>query len=258
GDFIAQAGILDKIYEIKPNLSIEEKAPYIFQKLFTLAASLSPVEFEGNTKESQAFTLSNYSSYLLNINRLLLWQKLPGGREYLSQVHIKALSLKKKGELLTQWIEEHGKNIINLNLNKLGLMFLPIEIAQFSKLQKLDLSINRLTAIPREIGQLPQLRILRVNNNQLTVIPPEIGQLSHLQVLGLSNNQLTVIPSEIGQLSQLKALGLSNNQLTAIPVEIGQLLRLKELNLSNNPLTVIPHLPKVKMFNYGQSSSYFS
>jgi Leucine-rich repeat (LRR) protein len=56
----------------------------------------------------------------------------------------------------------------------------------------------------------------------------------------------------------MKALGLSNNQLTAIPAEIGQLLRLKELHLSNNSLTVIPHLSKVKMFNYGQSSSYFS
>jgi Leucine-rich repeat (LRR) protein len=258
GDFIAQAGILDKIYEIESTLSIEEKVSYIFQKLFTLAASFSPTEFKGSTKESKDFTLSNYSSYFLNINRLLLWQKLPGGTEYLNQAHIKALPLKKKGELLTKWIEELGKNITILNLNDVGLTYLPPEIWQLSKLRKLDLNINRLTAIPAEIGQLSRLRILRLNNNQLTVISQEIGQLSHLQVLGLSNNQLTVIPSEIGQLSHLQVLGLSNNQLTAIPAEIGQLLRLKELHLSNNPLTVIPHLSKVKMFNYGQSSSYFS
>jgi hypothetical protein len=55
GNFIRQAAILDTIYKIKSNLSIEEKVPYIFQKLFTLAASLSPTDFEGNAKESKAF-----------------------------------------------------------------------------------------------------------------------------------------------------------------------------------------------------------
>ncbi|MBS4169376.1 hypothetical protein NEOC95_000080 [Neochlamydia sp. AcF95] len=268
---MAQAGILDKIYEIKPNLSIEEKVPYIFQKLFTLAASLSPLG--GNAKESKTFTLSNYSSYLLNINRLLFWHKLPGGTDYLNQLHIKTLPLKKKGELLTQWIEEQGKNIIELDLDDgVGLTFLPPEIwqlsqlqtlnlsnnqlttlspkiGQLSNLQKLDISNNLLTAIPAEIGQLTKLQKLDSSNNLLTAIPAEIGQLTKLQKLDSSNNQLTIIRAEIGQLSRLQTLNLGDNHLTALPAQIGQLSHLQELDLSYNQLTIIPHLPKVKRFN---------
>ncbi|WP_052435855.1 leucine-rich repeat domain-containing protein [Neochlamydia sp. EPS4] len=238
-DFIEQARILDRIYEIKPNLSVEEKVPYIFQKLFTLAASLSPTEFEGNAKESKAFTLSNYSSYLLNINRLLLWQKLPGGTEFLNQPQIQALPLKKKGELLTQWIEEHGKDIISLNLDKSGLTSLPPEIGQLSQLQRLDLASNRLTAIPAEIGQLSQLQRLDLAGNLLTSIPAEIWQLTKLQWLCLGYNLLTAIPAEMGQLSQLQALYLYCNQLTSIPAEIWQLSQLQSLNLARNRLTAI-------------------
>ncbi|BBI17765.1 leucine-rich repeat domain-containing protein [Neochlamydia sp. S13] len=239
GDFIKQARILDKIYEIDSTLPIEEKVPYIFQKLFTLAASLSPTEFEGNAKESKAFTLSNYSSYLLNINRLLLWQKLPGGTEFLNQPQIQALPLKKKGELLTQWIEEHGKDIISLNLDKSGLTSLPPEIGQLSQLQRLDLASNRLTAIPAEIGQLSQLQRLNLAGNLLTSIPAEIWQLTKLQWLCLGYNLLTAIPAEIGQLSQLQALYLYCNQLTSIPAEIWQLSQLQSLNLARNRLTAI-------------------
>ncbi|MBS4165284.1 Uncharacterized protein NEOC65_000337 [Neochlamydia sp. AcF65] len=240
GDFIAQAGILDKIYEIKPNLSIEEKVLYIFQKLFTLAASLSPTEFEENAKESKAFTLSNYSSYLLNINRLLFWQKLPGGTDYLNQPQIKALSLKKKGELLTQWIEEHAKNITILKLMRLGLTFLPPELWQLSQLQDLDLSNNQLTVLSPEIRQLSQLKKLYLRNNKLTTIPAEIGQLSQLKHLILDRNQLTFLPAEIRQLSQLESLWLRSNQLIMLPAEIGQLSQLQKLHLNSNQLTFLP------------------
>ncbi|MBS4171096.1 leucine-rich repeat domain-containing protein [Neochlamydia sp. AcF95] len=262
-NLIEQAYILDKIYEIESNLSSEEKVPYIFQKLFTLAASLSPTEFEGNTKESQAFTLSNYSSYLLNINRLLLWQKLPGGTDYLNQPQIKSLPLKKKGELLTQWIEKHGKNIITLNLDVVRLTYLPpeiwqlshlqalslrfnqitnisAEICRLSRLQKLNLMSNQITAIPAEIGQLSQLQRLDLSNNKLLVVPTAIGQLIKMQTLWLNNNQLTALPNEIGQLSQLQRLYLMSNQLTAIPAAIGQLSKLRMLCLNSNQLTALP------------------
>ncbi|WP_213155388.1 leucine-rich repeat domain-containing protein [Neochlamydia sp. AcF65] len=240
GDFIKQARILDKIYEIEPTLPIEEKVPYIFQKLFTLAVSLSPLEFEEDSKESKAFTLSNYSSYLLNINRILLWQKLPGGTEYLNQPQMQALPLKKKAELLAQWIEEHGKEITFLRLDGLGLTSLPPEIGQLSQLQWLYLNDNQLTTIPAEIGQLSKMKWLYLNGNQLTTIPAEIGQLTQLEMLNLYNNQLTALPAEIGQLTQLGTLDLYNNQLTALPAEIGQLTQVGTLNLYNNQLTALP------------------
>ncbi|WP_052243880.1 leucine-rich repeat domain-containing protein [Neochlamydia sp. TUME1] len=237
---IGQACIVDKIYEIESNLSVEEKVSYIFQKLFTLATSLSPLEFEENPKESKAFTLSNYSSYLLNINRLLIWQKLPGGTEYLNQPHIKALSLKKKGELLTHWIEAQGENITSLNLSNSGLTFLPLEIGQLSQLQKLYLDNNQLTALPDEIGQLSRLEVLVLSDNQLTAVTVELCQLLRLTWLNLRDNQLTALPDEIGQLSRLEVLELSDNQLAALPAAIGQLSQLQWLYLNDNLLTNLP------------------
>nr|WP_166155071.1 leucine-rich repeat domain-containing protein [Neochlamydia sp. AcF84]NGY94695.1 hypothetical protein [Neochlamydia sp. AcF84] len=240
GNIVNQAGILDNIYKIEPNLTIEEKVNHIFQKLFNLVTSLSPLEFERDTQESKAFTLSNYSSYLLNIDRLLLWWELPGGTKYLCQPQIKALPLEQKGELLTGWIEEHVKNITDLNLFEISLTFLPPELFQLSQLQWLKLDGSQLTNLPSVIKHLSQLQSLSLNGNQLTSLPSVIGQLSYLQTLDLSHNQLTVIPIEIGRLSQLQNLFLKGNQLTALPAEIGQLYQLEWLDLSCNKLTALP------------------
>ncbi|WP_052435961.1 leucine-rich repeat domain-containing protein, partial [Neochlamydia sp. EPS4] len=221
------------------------------------------VEFKEKTEEKRGLTLANYASYLLNINRLLLWKKLPGGEEYLSREEIKHLPLKKKGELLRDWIEENCKDLTLLNLSKAGLTYLPpeifqlsqlhglylnqnqltslpAEIGQLSQLQRLDLSQNQLTSLLGEIGQLPRLQKLYLNENQLTNLPVEIGQLPQLQELNLSQNQLTSLPAEIGQLSQLQRLELDQNQLTSLPAEIGQLSRLKWLGLDQNQLTSLP------------------
>ncbi|KIC71949.1 hypothetical protein DB41_AE00240 [Neochlamydia sp. TUME1] len=156
GDISKQAFILDKIYKLEDRLSEGEKAKAIFKQTFTLARSLAPaeLEFKWKTEEKRYFTLDNYSSYLININCLLMWEKLPGGKEYLSQEKIKYLPLEKQEELFKDWIENHGKNIGNLSLVDVGLTFLPPEIGCLSQLQELSLTNNRLTTLPAEIRQL--------------------------------------------------------------------------------------------------------
>jgi hypothetical protein len=242
GDINKQAFILDRIYKLDDRLSEGEKAKAIFKEAFTLAKALAPaeLEFKWKTQEKRCFTLANYSSYLLNINRLLLWKNLPGGVEYLSQEKIKYLPLEKQGELLRDWIEENCKNLTDLDLSEVGLTYLPPEICQLSQLQTLDLDQNQLTSLPAEIGQLPRLQRLYLNQNQLTRLPAEIGQLSQLRWLFLNQNQLASLPAEIGQLSQLLWLDSSQNQLVALPTEIGQLSQLEELILNQNQLTSLP------------------
>ncbi|KIC75897.1 hypothetical protein DB42_EM00020 [Neochlamydia sp. EPS4] len=71
--------MLAKVYQLNPGLTPTEKVYQVFKQVFTLAKSISPLEFKWKTEEKRGLTLSNYSSYLLNINRLLLWKKLPGG-----------------------------------------------------------------------------------------------------------------------------------------------------------------------------------
>ncbi|WP_080502633.1 leucine-rich repeat domain-containing protein [Neochlamydia sp. EPS4] len=198
------------------------------------------VELKEKTEEKRGLRLANYASYLLNINRLLAWKKLPGGKEYLSREEIKHLPLEKKGELLRDWIEENCKNLTSLNLSNEGLTYLPPEIGQLSQLQTLDLRGNQLTALPTEIGQLSQLQRLDLSQNQLTSLPAEIGQLSQLRALHLNQNKLTALPAEIWQLPELQTLYLHQNQLTALPAEIGQLSQLQGLYLTQNQLTSLP------------------
>ncbi|MBS4169742.1 Uncharacterized protein NEOC95_000458 [Neochlamydia sp. AcF95] len=242
GDINKQAFILDRIYKLENRLSEGEKARTIFKEAFTLAKSLAPaeLEFKWKTQEKRCFTLANYASYLININRLLMWKALPGGGAYLSQGKIKYLPLEKQGELLRGWIEENCKNFTNLDLSRVGLTYLPPEICQLSKLQVLSLRFNQLTSLPAEIGQLSEVQVLDLRENQLTALPTEIGQLSQLQYLYLNQNQLTSFPAEICQLSQLQLLDLSQNQLTSFPAEICQLSQLQLLDLSQNQLTSLP------------------
>ncbi|KIC75351.1 hypothetical protein DB42_AG00020 [Neochlamydia sp. EPS4] len=240
GNVKEQAFIVDRIYKLKEKLSETAKVNAIFRQIFTLAKSLSPLEFKWKTEEKRGLTLANYSSYLLNINRLLVWKKLPGGEEYLSREEIKHLPLEKKGELFRDWIEENCKNVTFLGLSGIGLTYLPPEICQLSRLQWLNLNQNQLTSLPAEIGQLSELRVLYLNQNQLISLPAEICQLSLLQYLYLNQNQLTSLPAEIGQMSQLRWLDSSQNKLTALPAEIGQLSELQTLELNQNQLTTLP------------------
>ncbi|WP_202965050.1 leucine-rich repeat domain-containing protein, partial [Neochlamydia sp. EPS4] len=240
GNVREQALIVDRIYKLEEKLSKAAKVNAIFRQIFTLAKSFSPLEFKWKTEEKRGLTLANYSSYLLNINRLLLWKKLAGGEEYLSREEIKHLPLEKKGELLRDWIEENCKDLTSLNLSGASLTYLPPEIGQLSQLRRFYLSQNQLTSLPAEIGQLSNLLHLNLNQNQLTALPAEIGQLSKLQGLELNQNQLTALPTEIGQLSKLKFLYLNQNQLTALPAEIGQLSQLRVLELKQNQLTSLP------------------
>ena len=118
---------------------------------------------------------------------------------------------------------------------------LPGELGNLTRLQELNLGVNRLTGeIPPELGRLTWLTTLDLNSNRLTgEIPPELGSIPYLRELHLGNNALTgAIPAELGQLANLRALDLRGNALTgAIPAELGNLSRLQRLSLGGNKLT---------------------
>jgi len=117
---------------------------------------------------------------------------------------------------------------------------LPPEIGLLTKLTKLELWENQLTALPPEISQLPQLTSLNIYKNQLTPLPPEISQLTQLTNLYILWNQLTALPPQIGLLTQLTGLDIRGNQLTTLLPEIGLLTQLTSLLLGDNRLTTLP------------------
>jgi Leucine-rich repeat (LRR) protein len=147
GNVREHAVILNKIYKLDNELLPGQKIKAIFKQIFTLAKPLSPLRWKDHPKENIYFTSANYSSYVVNISRLLMWNKLPGGKKYLDQQRIKHLSIARKGELFKGWIERYGKDIKNLSLAGTGLTFLPPEIGQLSQLQALYLNGTQLTIL---------------------------------------------------------------------------------------------------------------
>ena len=77
-----------------------------------------------------------------------------------------------------------------MDLDGNQLTQVPPEIAQLTKLQKLDLRQNPLRELPNALWELQELTELNLNGNQLTRVPPEIAQLTKLQKLYLKKNHL--------------------------------------------------------------------
>ncbi len=132
------------------------------------------------------------------------------------------------------------------NLSGLDLAFnfdlelLSETIGDLQKLEKLDLSVNRIGTLPEIIGKLINLKALEVSHNELTELPDSIGNLANLKELLLDNNQLTKLPESIGNLVNLQELLLYNSQLTELPESFGKLVNLQLLRLDNNQLTELP------------------
>lgn len=105
---------------------------------------------------------------------------------------------------------------VSVDVSGKGLAAFPMDVLSRTKLERLDLSKNKLTGAP----------------------PSQIGQLTHLKYLDLSGNALTGLPAELGALNTLEVLIVSNNKLTGLPMEIGNLTQLKLLDVSGNPYSV--------------------
>ena len=117
---------------------------------------------------------------------------------------------------------------------------IPLELAQLSRLQTLNLQFNALSgSIPSELGELTHLTSINLGFNGLHgSIPDELGNLTNLTHLNLSYNRLSgAIPPELGNLQNLGTLELSGNILVGtIPPEISNLSNLEILSLGQNQL----------------------
>lgn len=130
------------------------------------------------------------------------------------------------------------QEVRTLELNGLGLKFVPKEISKFTGLEALNLDNNALTEIP---SYLPaELLDLSANFNQITEIPPHLP--ASLENLILNHNHLSQIPTNLPP--DLGLLNLANNQITEIPE--GLPIDLEHLILDNNQISQIDpaHLPE--------------
>lgn len=94
-----------------------------------------------------------------------------------------------------------------------GLRALSDALFQYTFLQRLVLTHNKLEQLPPSIGKLKNLQHLDVSYNQLVYLPEEIGMLTNLTHLFLFGNHIQSLPYELGYLYKLEVLGIEGNRL---------------------------------------------
>ena len=146
-----------------------------------------------------------------------------------------------------------------LDLKHCGYSELPVAVAGFPALVKLDVSHNALRtlpslplsletlfalgnhfeAIPPAVAALPRLRMLSFKSCRLRSIG-EAPLPPSLQWLILTDNRLTALPESLGTLVRMRKLMLANNRLESLPASIGAMRELELLRLANNRLPSLP------------------
>ncbi|GER46983.1 leucine-rich repeat protein kinase family protein [Striga asiatica] len=137
--------------------------------------------------------------------------------------------------------DDNKEHAVELQLSGMGLsgVIPDSTIGKLTKLRKLDLSNNKITALPSDFWSLGTLQTLNLSHNQISgSLSSNIVDFGQLQSLDISfNNFSGRIPEEIGSLAVLQVLNLSRNGFESdIPLGICQCKSLVALDLSENNL----------------------
>eukprot|EP00127_Corallochytrium_limacisporum_P001790 Clim_evm1s83 gene=Clim_evmTU1s83 len=105
-----------------------------------------------------------------------------------------------------------GMRVLSVMNN--GLKYLPTIVPNWSNLQEMVLSNNKLCSLPEWIGHAcPNLRVLNVSGNRLTTLPDSIGDLQELRTLDANNNNIRVLPPSLGHLVNCSLMDLTENPI---------------------------------------------
>jgi Leucine rich repeat len=132
------------------------------------------------------------------------------------------------------------------------------EIELLENLKYLKIT-GRMTQLPESISKLSKLQMLDLSMNKIRKLPSSFSQLKHLRYVYLSFTELEKFPAELLVLPELRKLDLGHNPFTEIPAEINQLTHLIELDLSGAKVTKLPDsMAEMKQLTIttGQYSEY--
>ncbi|MHA1818934.1 MAG: leucine-rich repeat domain-containing protein [Promethearchaeota archaeon] len=136
--------------------------------------------------------------------------------------------------------KDDNNDITAIGIDGRGIGFLPETIGVFSKLKRLELPRNQLSALPENLGKLGALTKITFTANKISSLPESIGDLTNLIYITVYDNRLVTIPKSIGNLKNLRYLYLGKNQLSYLPELITKMNSLKVLDISNNDLSSLP------------------
>ncbi|TQE10493.1 hypothetical protein C1H46_003948 [Malus baccata] len=133
------------------------------------------------------------------------------------------------------WHSMSHRLVHNLVVSNNVIISLPEDLANCSKLMKLDMEGNKLTILSEKlIGSWTKLTELNASKNLLGGISENIGNLSRLIRLDLHQNKISSIPVSIMGCSSLAEIYMGNNALSTLPAEMSTLSHLGTLDLQSN------------------------
>ncbi|GAA5812552.1 hypothetical protein MFLAVUS_006009 [Mucor flavus] len=155
------------------------------------------------------------------------------------------LASELNGFLLPSYLKANYRDLVELDISRNCLTFLPAQIQQFVYLRSLNITSNELTEIPKEIYQLKQLQVLSVSQNQIKVLPEEMPvMLPDLVTLRVAANLIDTLPTCLHLWKKMRHLQLGSvyggNRLVQLPDTLADMPALEELDVSYNQLRSLP------------------
>jgi hypothetical protein len=167
-----------------------------------------------------------------------------------------SLNLSKKGvplDLETWWSKrppELQKFLDKITVLKLDNIRFSSEsnglLKAFPNLRELSARGCELTSLPKSIGSMPRLERLQLSDNKIVLDANAVEQLRHLtylEILRLDGNLFTQLP-DIGRMPRLKVVSVKNTGLTTWPE--GTLAKPRPrgflLDMRDNPISLIPEV----------------
>ena len=142
----------------------------------------------------------------------------------------------------------------NANFSNNNLVSIPANLLQMCKLDKLNLSHNKINHFPDILHWSASLSVIDLSDNHLSSLPMNVSA-SGLISLNLSNNRFNSVSLCICTFTTLISLDLSDNpNIRSLPCELGMLTKLEELNL--NGLKRLKEPPKALTSNPKKCISY--
>lgn len=130
--------------------------------------------------------------------------------------------------------------LIQVDVSQRNLSDIYPDVFEYSKVQVLLASNNRLSRLSEKIENLKKLKQLDLSHNKLSFIHENVAKCSRLLHIYLQDNRLTNLPDNLYALKLLKFLRLEDNLLENLPNNLGLISSLVKLDVSRNSLTDLP------------------
>lgn len=116
------------------------------------------------------------------------------------------------------------------------ILFLSYTLAAAQEFAEVCTSAETISSLSEALQQKETVQKLDLSMQKLTTLPLEVTQMKNLQCLDLSFNKFSTLPVEFANLKNLTYLNLTGTRYMAkLPVVLKQLPNLKILDLRDHP-----------------------